>query len=126
MDAKLLAARAEIETVLRRYDVAGWVILHNAPGELEWFSHLSPSYSRIVMEPRPDGGSSMRMRAKPADSSPGAIEEERRAVQATANMMHMMALALGDAAMQMLPAAEKINKATGAKHTDVEIERPRH
>ncbi len=47
--ARLKRARAEIEAVMQKHDLAGVCILHT-PGMTEWFYQLNPSYSRLFID----------------------------------------------------------------------------
>lgn len=42
--ARLKVARAEIEAIIQKHDLAGAVVLHT-PGMAEWFYQVNPSYS---------------------------------------------------------------------------------
>lgn len=46
---RLKRARAEIEAVMQKHDLAGVCILHT-PGMTEWFYQLNPSYSRLFID----------------------------------------------------------------------------
>src|SRR4051812_48517964 len=99
MDSKLIAARAEIELILKKHDIAGWVVLHNAPGEMEVFSHLEPSYS--ILRPQiVDGGMAVRVLSKLSDYG-GDTKRQQHDQAATANMVHGFAQMLGLTAMNM-------------------------
>jgi hypothetical protein len=110
-DPKLLAARAEILAVLKRYDIAGHIVLHNAPGNLEIFSKFDPSYSRLIGLPPV-----VRLRSKAADYG-GDKDAQRRDLEATANMVSGIATTMAENAMNLLNLAAWIDNATGAKHT---------
>lgn len=47
--ARLKRARAEIEAVMQKHDLAGVCILHT-PGMTEWFYQVNPSYSRLFVD----------------------------------------------------------------------------
>jgi len=117
MDAKLIAARAEIEAILQRHDIAAHVVLHNAPGNSEVFMRLTPGYSKLVKIGTEREGIAFRLRSKLADYG-GDANAQARDLAATANMVHSLAMALGVGAMPMLRLAEQVNAATGAEHSD--------
>lgn len=116
MDTKLIQARAEIEEILRRHDIAGYVVLHNAPDQSEVFMRLTPGYSRLVEVAADAGGTMYRLRSKLADYG-GDVEAQRRDLEATANMVHSLAMHLGTGAMPMLRLADQVNRSTGATHS---------
>lgn len=110
-DPKLKAVRAEIEALLKKHDVAGVCVLHNAPNSSESFAFLEPSYSQITgVAPH------FRFRAK-ADDYAGDLERMARDVNATANMTSSIALGLGIAGLHYLELATAVDKITGAKHS---------
>jgi hypothetical protein len=113
---KLKAARADIEKVLRRHDIAGIVFLHTAPGSSEAFMRLDPSYSKLVGVPP-----TVRLMSKLADYG----GDERRQLEdlaATANMVHSLAVLCAQTAMPLLDLAQTIDTATGAEHTGLGFE----
>lgn len=120
MDAKLLTARAEIEAVLKRHDIAAWFILHNAPGEIEVFAAFQPSYS--VLHPVTDAGGKLtqiRIRSKASDYA-GDREKQLAHQAATANMVSGFATVMGGTALQLLELSMTIDAAFGAEHTPLQ------
>ena len=47
--ARLKVARAEIEAIIQKHDLAGAVVLHT-PGMSEWFYQVNPSYSCLHVD----------------------------------------------------------------------------
>jgi hypothetical protein len=119
MDSKLIQARAEIEEILRRHDIAAHVVLHNAPGNSKIFMRLTPGYSKLAELGSERDGISFRLRSKLADYG-GDVEAQKRDLAATANMVSSIAMHLGTAAMPMLRLAEQIDRAVGATHTEMQ------
>jgi len=115
MNAKLINARAEIQAILEKHDIAGHVILHCAPGDLEVFMHLTPGYSKLVRQGTEQTGLSFRLRSRLADYG-GDAAAQGRDLAATANMVHGLGTALAQDAISMLELATVVNKATGAVH----------
>jgi hypothetical protein len=108
---KLKTARAEIEAVLKRHDVAGFVTLH-APGWAEEFWNIWPSYSILIGD-----FPAIRIKSKAADY--GGDTAKQRADQAnTAQMIHSLAVAMGGCGMQFLELANDLNAKLGAEHVD--------
>lgn len=113
MDAKLIEARALIEDVLQRLDIAGHVILHNKTQKLEVFSHFTPSYSNLITTAK-DGGTLFALRSVSADYPDK--EAQRRDLEATASMCDGIADALTINAAMMCAVAAEVNRLTGALH----------
>lgn len=119
MDPKLITARAEIYEVLKKHDIAGWVVLHNAPGEIEAFNRLDPSYSMLRPEIIDGGHMLVRVLAKLSDFG-GDVNRQMREQAATANMAHGLAEVLSGAALGMMKLSEIIDRETGAQHTTLQ------
>jgi len=113
-DPKLIEARDRIKAILVELDIAGHVVLHNAPGKLEIYTRLDPSYSKLIGLPP-----LVRLRSKLADYD-GDAEAQRRDLEATAGMVRGMGETMGLNAMQMLDLADWIDKAVGAEHTPMQ------
>lgn len=109
--ARLKQARAEIEACLKRYDIAGHVVLHE-PGFGEVFTYLTPTYSKI-------SGTfpTIRFRSKASDYG-GDKEAQRRDLEATANMTSIMAALIGQAALWFIDLDAVVNGKTGAEHSE--------
>jgi hypothetical protein len=108
---KLKKARAEIEAVLKRHDIAGFVTLH-APGWGEDFWNIWPSYSILI-------GDFPAIRIKSKATDYGGDTVKQRADQAnTAQMVHHIATSMGGCAMQFLELANVLNARLGAEHVD--------
>lgn len=80
---KLKMAMQEISSILSKYDIAGFVVLHD-PGFCEYLNHISPSYSCAFME---DGA--FRARIKTAEL-PGGKEQAKKIADDTYNMVTLM------------------------------------
>lgn len=111
---KLLRARAEIQEILNRYDIAGLVVLHAAPHSAEVINHLEPSYS--VMKVAKDG--KVTIRSKLEDYN-GDREAQRFDVAATANMASTLYELGARCAIQIGSLSEIIDRETGAGHTKI-------
>lgn len=108
--AKLKQAKAEIEAVLSRYDLAGVVTLHT-PGMTEFFYSIRPTYSCAWIE-----GDALRLKSKRADyESDAAFMHDRLA---TASMSHGLAEDLANAAAMFGGMARVIDSAFGAEHAE--------
>jgi hypothetical protein len=115
-DPKLKQAREEIDAICTRYDIAGFFVLHNAPGNAEHWLRISPSYSCARME-----GDFMRFRSKLSDygDDRGA---QLRTQAATANMVRQLATIAAQAAVPLLEVAAMLDKKTGAEHGATEYQ----
>lgn len=115
-DPKLKAAKAEIEAVFAKHDIAGLCILHNAPGQSEIFINMQPSYSKLSGE-MPE----VRLRSKLTDYN-GDQEAQRRDLEATASMVALLARGAARMALPLLELTTIIDKAIGAEHGPEEHE----
>jgi hypothetical protein len=114
----LLRARAEIEEVLTRHDIAGMCILHCAPTSAEVISHLSPSYSIIKIV---DDMAHLESKLEKYNGDEAA---QRRDLEATANMAStMMELAIM-LVKNVAPLAPVLDEETGATHTAMKQVKP--
>jgi hypothetical protein len=111
MQRKLKAARAEIEAVLKKHDIAGYVTLA-APGWGEVFWNIWPSYSILVGD-----FPAIRIKSKLADYG-GDAGKQRAAQENTAQMVHHLATSMGGNAMAFLELADVLNARLGAEHVD--------
>lgn len=109
--AVLKKARAEIEEILRKYDVAAHVVMHR-PGWIERFWQIWPSYS-ILRGDFP----AIRIRSKLADYS-GDAEKQKLDQAHTAGMVSGLAMSMGQDAMQFIDLAAILDKTLGATHRD--------
>lgn len=81
---KLKKAMEEIKKVLKKYDIAGFVLLHT-PGHTEYLNRIDPGYSCVSVE-----GGAFRIKLK-ADELPGGKEQARKLAEDTYNMVTLMA-----------------------------------
>jgi hypothetical protein len=108
---KLKDARAEIEAVLKRHDIAGFVSLH-APDWNEVFWNIWPSYSILVGD-----FPAIRIKSKLADYG-GNVNKQREHQEQTAQMVHTLATSMGGCGMQFLELANVLNEKFGAAHEE--------
>jgi len=109
--AKLKAARAEIENVLKKHDIAGFVTLH-APGWGETFWNIWPSHSCLVGD-----FPAIRVKSKLADYL-GNVERQREHQRHTAGMVYTLATSMAGCGMQFLELSKAVDAAFGAEHTE--------
>jgi hypothetical protein len=114
MDAKLIEARALIEAIIKRLDIAAYVVLHNAPGHVEIFHSFTPSYSNLT-EVTEHGEAMYRLRSTKADYG-GDVDAKHRDLEATVCMVSAMGEAFMNAAMSTVGLSAALDKVTGAKH----------
>lgn len=117
MNTKLIAARAEIEAILRKYDIAYWAVLHNAPGEIEVFSNLQPSYSILRLQLDEQGALPpvVRVVSKLTDYG-GDVAKQMHDQAATANMLSGFAEIMGGTAIGLIKLSGIVDEAVGAEH----------
>lgn len=84
---KLKEIMSEVEAILRRNDVAAYVVLHE-PGFSEYLLAIDPTWS-ILSQEGPDipGWDGIAMRSKLEDYG-GDREHQRRNIENTANLLH--------------------------------------
>lgn len=92
---RLKVARAEIEAVLKKHDLAGVVTLHT-PGMTEFFYDITPSYSCVWIDEK---------------------EAQVRDQAASANMIHGLAQDLLSAASMFGSLAHFVSRTLNAEHT---------
>lgn len=113
---KLLAARAEIEAVLKKHDIAGYVVLH-MPGFFENFGHYTPSYS--VLKPEFDADGFMhqvRIRSNISDYN-GDAAKQREHLEATAGFLDGVGILLGRDALSFMELAKTVNSLLHVTHS---------
>lgn len=108
---KLKKAAKEIEDVLKKYDIAGLILLHS-PGHGEFLFNLSPTYSALKFE----GVKGVRLKAKSEDFKNGAIGRDK-ALADTSNMLQIL-YDMGSTHVNALyEMSSFVNKVTNAEHT---------
>lgn len=80
---KLKKAMEEIKDVLKKHDIAAFVVLHE-PSFSEYLNHINPSYSCAFMQ---DG--QFRVKLKTAEL-PGGKEQASKLAEGTYNMVNSM------------------------------------
>jgi hypothetical protein len=109
---KLKRARAEIEAILRKHDIAGAVALHT-PGHGEVFYNLAPSYSCIRGVPP-----LVRIRSKLQEDYAGNKLRQHQDREATANMVALLAESIGCIALSLIDLQEIVDAVFGSTHGD--------
>jgi hypothetical protein len=113
---RLKIARAEIEAVLQKHDLAGAVVLHT-PGMAEFFYRITPSYSCVWID---ESVPMLRMKSKLADYG-GDRDAQVRDQAATANMAASLAGELRHAAEMFGGVDRIVSTAARAEHTEPEF-----
>jgi hypothetical protein len=110
MDPTLKQARAEIQAILDRYDIAGFVALHR-PGNGECWLHIAgPSYSKMT-----GGPVDYRIRSQLVDYG-GDVAAQKRDLESTAQMLHTLAQMTAEMALPLMALSTDIDKKVGATH----------
>lgn len=110
--ARLKVARAEIEAILRKHDLAGVVVLHT-PGMTEFFYDVRPSYSCAWIDQE-----HQMVRVKSLGKDYGGDRQAQLHDQAaSANLFFGLASDLASAARMFEDVAAVVDRATNAQHT---------
>ena len=108
---KLKQARAEIEAILKRHDIAGFVTLHtHGWGEVFW--NIWPSYSCLIGD-----FPSIRVKSKVADYA-GDTARQLQDQASTAQMIHILATEMSGSGLQFLQLANLLDIAFDATHDE--------
>jgi hypothetical protein len=110
---KLLRARAEVNAILAKYDIAGFVVMHAAPNASEVICHLEPSYSVVKILK----GQAV-IRSKLEDYN-GDKEAQRRDLTASVNMASSLFELTAHTAMMLGNLSKTLDKLTHAGHTEM-------
>lgn len=115
---KLLAARAEIEAVCKKHDIAAHVILH-MPGFFENFGYYTPSYSVLIPVYDKDGfTTALHVRSHSADYK-GDTAKRQEHLTATANFLNGVGILLAQDAISLLEVSKAVDSLINATHTDL-------
>ncbi len=112
---RLKDARAEIEAVLKRHDIAGFVTLAGPGSNAAWgevFWNIWPSRSILVGD-FPE----IRVKSKLADYG-GDVAKQRADQELTAGMIRHLAVSMGGCGMQFLELSQVLDQKLGAVHED--------
>lgn len=124
-DSKLKTARNEIRAILERLDIAGYVLLHNPPGEFEVMQHLSPSYS--VAAPVYEHGKLAGYKVSARATDFATREAFRHDVLATANLCSGFAELLSASGACYAQLSSMVDAAIGVEHTPMrKVEEDEH
>lgn len=110
---RLKIARAEIEAVLQKHDLAGVVVLHT-PGMAEFFYSITPSYSVCWIDEK---SQILRLKSVRDRDHDGDPRKQLRDQAATANMTVSLAGELGKAALMFLDVDRIVSQALRAEST---------
>jgi hypothetical protein len=109
-DPKLIEARDRIRAILTELDIAGHVVLHNAPGSVEILHRFDPSYSKLTFKPPMVGVRSL------IEDYNGDHEAQQRDLEATVNLVRSIAEVLATNAVMLLELSGIIDEKTNAAH----------
>lgn len=109
---RLKIARAEIEAVLKKHDLAGVAVLHT-PGMTEFFYDIQPSYSVAWVD---EASNMVRLKSKLADYG-GDAQAQINDQAATAQMLHAFGMDCGKAGLMFLEVAKVVDRKLRAEHT---------
>lgn len=107
---KLKTAAEEIKSILKKYDIAGIVVLHT-PGFSEYLYKINPTYSCAELL---NGG----IQFKTKSSHYGGDKKERdRVATDTSNMMKLLADTGAQLIVNTIEASKMLDKSLNANHT---------
>jgi len=115
---KLLRARGEIEEIIKRYDLAAFVVLHAAPHGSEVLIEVSPSYSIVKII---DGVA--HIKSQLADYK-GDKDAQLYDLAASANMASSMFELMAHTTMLLGELAKQLDEITGSTHTNMKHIKP--
>lgn len=109
---KLKKAMEDIKSILKKYDIAGMVILHT-PGNSEYFIELNPSYSCAK-----SNGDSVRIKAKLQEDFHGDKQAREKNVADTTNMFSLLSEVGMRISLSLSDVSERLDKIVNAEHFD--------
>lgn len=104
---KLKAAMEEIKAILKKHDIAGFVVIHT-PGFSEYLNEVSPSYSCAKIE-------ESQIRFKVKASEVGGPERAREIANETFNMITHFADMTAQHAMMYIAAKDMLKTKLGGE-----------
>lgn len=110
--ARLKVARAEIEAIIQKHDLAGAVVLHT-PGMAEWFYQVNPSYSVLHVD---EQAGTARVKSRLVDYG-GRRQLQLLDQACTANMVASLASELRLGAGMFAFLQRVVDHAAHAEHT---------
>lgn len=114
--ARLKEAMAEIKAVLRRYDIASYVVL-SEPGCSEYLFDLEPSWSAMQLVKGADNAVvGMRVRAKRAEFD--SAEAQHRRIEDTLNLLTHLSDLLGEHRQAFAQLRARIEEKVDAEHSE--------
>ncbi len=108
---KLKKAAEEMIQVLKKFDIAGNIVLHT-PGHSEYILHITPSYSCAWLE-----NDNIRFRARKQDYNRNAAIRDQK-IADTLNMLRLLSDTAGKNALALMNVADQFDKITDAEHED--------
>ena len=115
---KLLRASGEIAEIIKRYDLAAFVVMHAAPHASEVMVELTPSYSIVTLV---EGLA--HVKTKLADYN-GDKDAQMYDIAASANMASSMFEFTAHMAMLLGELAQQLDALTGSTHTKMRQFKP--
>lgn len=108
---KLKAATEEIKDILKKYDIAGIVFLHDI-GFGEYLVKINPTYSCAYVD---EALGALRVKAKASELLGGA-EERNQKLKDTSNMLHIFS-GMGNMIMEgVMQLSKSVDEQCNAEH----------
>jgi hypothetical protein len=125
-DPKLKMAMEDIKAILKKYDIAAVVVLHNiqsvtpkkdgsqhAQGHSEYYLNIEPSYSAAKFNAQTG-----QLQVKGKKEHYSTVEERNRKIASTVNMAETLAISTGKMAMMVMDMEEMIKKCWPIEYSD--------
>ena len=107
---KLKSAMEQIKEILKKNDIAGFVVLHAESGHSEYLNHLTPSYSCVSIE-----GDKMKFKAYASELGK---EKAHKLQHDTYNLFTHFADVIGANALNYIRTKEQLQKILGGEDGD--------
>ena len=108
---KLRKAMEEIKDVLKKHDIAGFIAIHT-PGHVEYSHNLMPSYSACNI----DNTTGIVVIKGKLEHYLGDKKEQQYKLNATCNMLRMLAEATMEQGLNIGNLSEKADEIYGTEH----------
>jgi len=115
---KLKKAMQEIDAIMKRYDIAGHVVLHSwkdGTGHSEFKAYIQPSYSCAKFKYDPVKGDGIHFRAKKEDFG-GDASKRDNVLAGTSSMLKTIVTVGFNQLSGLLQASEFIDRVVNAEH----------
>lgn len=110
---KLKEAMEEVKAILKKHDIAAFVVLHDPRGYTEFLNHITPSYSCVKHHPM-----GFRIRARLEEDFNGDKAKMEYHLNATSNMLNSISTVASTNILNIMDVSKILDEKIGAIHTD--------